>query len=217
MTAQKYSAVCFIMNHGKGADLTAALHRLGVRGATVVPARGTVTGTWASFFCLDEVRRDMVFFVDTYEEAQEILRKGAEQFKLNQRNHGIAFSVPVVGIYGVHDLANREVVSREVADAMWQIIYTVVNKGEAKGVIDAATAAGARGGTIANGRGSASHTGAMLFDFPIEPEKEVVFILATSEKTQAIVDNIHREMRIDEPGRGIMFVMNVEKAYGLLE
>ena len=97
------------------------------------------------------------------------------------------------------------------------MIYTVVNKGDAKSVVDAANAAGARGGTILHGRGSSVHNETTIFDFPIEPEKEMVFVLAPKEKTDDIVASIHEALRIDEPGRGIIFVMNVAEAHGLAE
>lgn len=217
MTMQEYTAVYFIMNHGRGADLTAALHLEGVSGASVIPARGTLHGYWLAMLGLDEVRKDIVFFVDLRENALAIMKKMAEQFKLHKKNHGIAFAIPVVGVYGMRGIDNQAIQEREAKEAMWQIIYTVVNQGESGGVIEAANAAGARGGTIIKGRGSASHTGALLFDFPVEPEKEVIFVLAPKEKTQHIVDSIHHKLRIDEPNRGIIFVMNVEEAYGLIE
>lgn len=45
----------------------------------------------------------------------------------------------------------------------------------------------------------------------------MVFVLAPRTKTAAIVDGIRGALNIDEPGRGIIFVLNVEEAYGLVE
>jgi hypothetical protein len=50
---------------------------------------------------------------------------------------------------------------------------------------------------------------------PIEPEKEIVMILAKSDATETITDAIRDKMRIDEPGRGILFTLGVGAAYGL--
>jgi len=49
----------------------------------------------------------------------------------------------------------------------------------------------------------------------IEPEKEIVLILSEADKTDAIVESIRRDMKIDEPGQGILFVQEVSKTYGL--
>ena len=67
------------------------------------------------------------------------------------------------------------------------------------------------------GRGSASRNTTMIFDFPIEPEKEVVMVLAPQEKVQSIVGAISNKLHIDEPGHGIIFVQDVAAAYGLVE
>lgn len=216
MTTYNYTVVYFVVNHDLSADLSAALHREHIRGASVMPAWGSVQNSVLAFFCLDQVRKDIVFFVEETNLALRLLREMATRFKLAKRNGGIAFALPVCGIYGVRDIPNRQVAQQEAKETMWQAIYTIVNQGDADGVVAAATEAGARGGTILRGRGSAQHTGVRLFDFPIEPEKEVVLVLAPKDKTSEIVANIHAKMKIDEPGRGIIFVMDVAEAYGLV-
>ena len=60
---------------------------------------------------------------------------------------------------------------------MIQAILTVVEKGHAEEVIDAAVQAGSHGGTIINARGSGVHETATLFGLGIEPEKELVICL----------------------------------------
>lgn len=216
MTRPSYSIVYFVVNSDAGSDLIAELHHVDVPGATAMAARGSVNSRLLSLLCLDEVRKEIVFFIDETTRATTVMREMVERFKLAKKHRGIAFSVPLAGIYGARkmkDVSNEE----EVNAVMWQVIYTVVNKGDAKSVIDAANAAGARGGTILHGRGSSVHNETTIFDFPIEPEKEMVFVLAPKEKTDDIVASIHEALRIDEPGRGIIFVMNVAEAHGLAE
>ena len=40
-------------------------------------------------------------------------------------------------------------------------------------------------------------------------------IIAANKDVEQIVNKIHEDMKIDEPGKGIMFVLDVNKAYGL--
>ncbi|WP_332842404.1 P-II family nitrogen regulator [Paraclostridium sp. AKS81] len=49
----------------------------------------------------------------------------------------------------------------------------------------------------------------------IEPEKEIVLIISPSNLTDSIVSSIRDELKINEPGNGIIFVQDVNKAYGL--
>ena len=98
---------------------------------------------------------------------------------------------------------------------MYHAITTIVEKGKAEEVIEAATKAGSKGGTIINGRGSGIHETSKLFSMDIEPEKEIVLILSEAEMTQAIVSSIGERLKINEPGNGIIYVQDVNKTYGL--
>lgn len=98
---------------------------------------------------------------------------------------------------------------------MYQIINTIVEKGQAERVIDAAVSAGSRGGTIINGRGSSIHETARLFGMTIEPEKEIVLILAPVEDVKRIVDTIYEEMDLQAPGNGVVFVQDLARVRGL--
>lgn len=60
-----------------------------------------------------------------------------------------------------------------IENTMYQAVFTVVDKGNAEAVIDAATSAGSRGATIINAKGSGIHENNMLFSMPIEPEKKL--------------------------------------------
>lgn len=98
---------------------------------------------------------------------------------------------------------------------MYHVITTIVDKGKAEDVIDAATKAGSKGGTIINARGSGIHETSKVFSMEIEPEKEIVIILSEADKTEAIVSSIKNELKIEEPGNGIIFVQDVNKTYGI--
>ena len=212
-----YWIMVFVLNHGEGADLSAAFHHEHVSGVTVMPAKGSISNSFLAKLGMREIRKDLVFAIEERERARVLLPQMVERFKLVKKNRGIAYALPITGIYGSHTLNECKVEKEEGEDIMWQVIYTVVDKGGANVVIESAGAAGARGGTILRGRGSASRNTTMIFDFPIEPEKEVVMVLAPQEKVQNIVDAISDKLHIDAPGHGIIFVQDVAAAYGLVE
>ncbi|HHT50608.1 MAG TPA: P-II family nitrogen regulator [Eubacteriaceae bacterium] len=99
---------------------------------------------------------------------------------------------------------------------MYDGIFVIVNKGKAEAVIEAAEYAGSRGGTIISGRGSGIHERATLFSMTIEPEKEIVLIISKKEKTEDIASSINKSLEIENPGNGIMFILDLKKTYGLL-
>ena len=100
---------------------------------------------------------------------------------------------------------------------MYHSITVIVDRGKAEDVIDAATKAGSKGGTIINARGSGIHETSKVFAIEIEPEKEIVLIISKSDKTEDIISSIKEELEIEKPGNGIIFVQNISEVYGLYE
>lgn len=145
--------------------------------------------------------------------ALEVISK---ELKFKKPYHGIAFTIPVSAFLGAgnyHYKNNTE--SAGVSNIMYNSIFVIVDKGKGELVMDVATEAGARGGTIINAWGSGIHETSKVFNMEIEPEKEVVMILSENNITESIVTAIRDELEIDKPGNGIIFIQDVEKTYGI--
>ena len=97
----------------------------------------------------------------------------------------------------------------------YEAIFTIVDKGMSDQVIEAANRAGSTGGTVIHGRGSGTEATAKLFDLKIEPEKDIILILSKSEITQSIVDSIKISIDAEQRGKGIIFVLDVNRVTGL--
>lgn len=97
----------------------------------------------------------------------------------------------------------------------FQLIITIVDKGQCGSVIDSSKAAGAEGATIITGRGSGIHDKAKLFSFNVEPEKDIVLTLVPSNITNKVLEAIINATDLNEPGKGIAFVLDVEKVTGI--
>jgi len=98
-----------------------------------------------------------------------------------------------------------------------ELIVTIVRKGWAEKTINAAKAAGARGGTILHGRGVGVHEQKKLFGLPIEPEKEIILTLIHKEKTNDVLKAIVEAGQLQKPGMGVGFVIDVDKVVGIVE
>lgn len=97
----------------------------------------------------------------------------------------------------------------------FDLIVTIVNRGNASEVVEASKRAGAEGGTILGGRGSGIHETAKLFGVPIEPEKDIVLTLIAHEKTEQVLQAISDQAGLDQAGKGIAFVLDVERTVGI--
>lgn len=97
-----------------------------------------------------------------------------------------------------------------------KLIVTIVKKGWAEKIISAAKCAGARGGTIVQGRGVGVHEQKKLLGIPIEPEKEIILTLVHKDKVTAVLKEIVEAGQLEKPGTGIGFVLDVEKVVGIV-
>ena len=213
--------VCFeliwvIVNFGKGSKVMHAAKKCGVTGGTIILAKGTANDKFADFLGLSDIRKEIVLMVSNKKMTRSALDRLDKKFNFKKSNHGIAFTTGVSEVIGSVGCKATEADREEGGEeAMHCAITAVVDKGKAEDVIDAATAAGSRGGTIINARGSGIHETSKLFFMDIEPEKEIVMILSEKKDAEAIVSSIRQKLDIEEAGKGIIFVQEVSKVYGL--
>ena len=91
------------------------------------------------------------------------------------------------------------------------LLVCIVNAGFSQNVMEAARAAGARGGTIIRGRGSANPEAEEFFNISIQPDKEVVLILVTNEMKDAVMTAVFKNSGLSTDGQGIAFSLPVER------
>jgi nitrogen regulatory protein PII len=207
--------ICIIIDFGLGSKIIKSAKHHGISGATVTLGRGTVNNKIWDFLGLSEIRKEVIFMVAKKETAYVALEELNKEFKFCKPNHGIAFTTSIGTLVGCKNI--KSILENEggVEQSMYQSITVIVDKGKAEEVIDAAVKVGAKGGTILNGRGSGIHETTKLFSIEIEPEKEIVMIVSEVDQTDAIVNSIREELKIDEPGNGIIYIQNVNKTYGI--
>ncbi len=98
----------------------------------------------------------------------------------------------------------------------YELIVTVVNRGFADQVMDAARDAGAHGGTILYARGTGIHEGQKFFGIRIEPEKEVVLTVVGAEEKATIMKAICKGAGLMTEGRGMSFSLPVDDVMGIV-
>lgn len=212
----EFSLIYVIVNYGQGSKVLSSAKRHGVTGGTIFLGKGTVKSRILELLSLTEIRKEIVLMVTENNLVQQVLTALNTEFRFEKPNHGIAFTIPVTNFFGSHDFVEQAFKeSRGVKEPMYNAIFVIVDKGKGETVIEAATEKGARGGTIIHARGSGIHKSIKLFAMEIEPEKEIALILCEHDLTAPIVNHVRTELRIDEPGNGVIFTQGVEQTYGL--
>ncbi len=96
-------------------------------------------------------------------------------------------------------------------DTKYELIVCIINAGFSQSVAEAATKAGARGGTVVKGRGTANPEAEEFFNISIQPNKEVVLILVSSDIKDAVLRAIYKESGLYTDGQGIAFSLPVNR------
>ncbi len=216
------SRLCVIVPCGQGSRVLRIARRCGINGGTIMIAHGSYRRNRVlNLLGLNETRNELVLMVAGKAACDRAMLAIYDELHLEKPNHGIAFSIAVRYVAGIHrdNSLDQSPTSRASGGNgnVYHLITVIVDNGRAQDVISSAESAGSGGGTILNARGSGIHERAKLFTMEIEPEKEVVMILSQRDKTEAITKQIRADLEIDKPGRGIIFVQDVDNACGLRE
>lgn len=212
------SLFCVIVDFGKASKMLKELKKLGASGGTFFLGKGTANNHLLDILGLTEIRKE-IFLIATEAYKEDIFFEGLNRkFHLDKANHGIAFSMSLKYCLGLRSFISEENLNNhEVKNVEYEAIFTIVDKGLSEEVLQAAKSAGATGGTVIHGRGSGSQEKGILFNIEIEPEKEIILILSPVDKAKDIVNSIKEELDIEDPGKGIIFALDVNKTLGLFK
>ena len=98
----------------------------------------------------------------------------------------------------------------------YKLIAAILPKGTTGEVMDAAKEAGAEGGTILLARGTGVNEANRFFGISVRSERELLLILVEQERARTVLDAVVRAGRLDEPARGIAFVLSVDEVTGIV-
>ena len=209
-----YELFCLIVNFGTGSRVLKIARNNGISGGTISLAKGTVASRLLEILDISDTRKEVVMMISEQKRAYDALEALNRELALQKPNHGVAFSVSVAGLVGMRKI-NYNKHREGSGNTMNSAIFVIVDRGNAEEVVDAAKTAGARGATVINARGSGIHETQMLFNMEIEPEKEIVLILAQKDIVAPVVSSIREKTKLDEPGNGVLFVLDVNQIYGV--
>jgi nitrogen regulatory protein PII len=99
----------------------------------------------------------------------------------------------------------------------FECILCIVNAGFSENVMDAAKAAGARGGTVLHARGTGAKEAETFFGITVQEEKEMVMILVPAEIKADVLHTLYHAVGLNTPGQGIAFSLPVDEVVGIGE
>lgn len=186
-----------------------------------ISSTGTASSSLMEYFGLVNNKREIIMAIIPEIFEGNILYDLCIKFKMNEPGKGMAFTVRLVS--GSKCLINHEskkIPKEEIymkEDKKYELIISIVSEGHGSLCMDAAKKAGAGGGTLINGIGLGSKEATKLLGITIEPEKDVVLILAESSQKRKIMEEINEAIGLSTEGAGISFSIPVENTIGLTD
>ena len=212
-----------IVDRGRGDKVAEVYQRHHVAVQLVTHGRGTATSKIMDVLGLDEPEKDSVLSLVPGALSREILRALEEELHFTRPGAGIAFSILLSGIstaahsrvtHGRLELCLPQE-ENSMTSEQHELIVAVTDADGVDIVMDAARAAGARGGTVARAREVCSETAQKLFGLPIQPEKELVLILVPAGIRQTVMQAICDTVAQQTPQRAFTFSLPVSGVLGL--
>ena len=217
----KISLIITIVNRGRGEKAAEIAGRYGGLFNLCMLGRGTADSVLLDYLGLGETEKDVMLSALASAKAPLLLSELSAGLELARNGNGIAFTIPASSVGGpktMHFLAGRDTEACEEEEIMnekkCELILTVVSRGLADLVMEAAKEHGATGGTILHARGTGIHEAEKFFGIPITPEKEVVMILAKKECKRAIMQAVCEKAGLSTEAHGISFSLPVNDVVG---
>ncbi|TMN22156.1 P-II family nitrogen regulator [Lentibacillus cibarius] len=227
VTIQGQKLLITIVHKDKAKKVVQASRNAGAQGGTTILGEGFRLNEKKRVLGIPVERERAVILTLVSDEIFGDVRNAIiDSVRLDKPRHGIGFVIDTKQIAGINHLLGwngegAETVKEGAADTMseqnvlYDLIITIVNRGDSERVVDATRKAGAEGGTILHGRGTGVHEKAKLFNIMIEPEKEMVLTLIDRSKTKEVLQTINEDAELKKPGKGIAFVLEVDSTVGI--
>lgn len=202
-----------IVGRNRGEKLVSISKKVGARGGTIALGRTTGSNRLLQAFCLADMQQDVVFTLMGAEAPAVIAAVKAAAAAAPRKLGGVAVLLDVSGML-LRRGSQLEVqlhTGREKMESGHKLISIIVNDGHAEDVMATARKAGASGGTILTARGTGTEEDVKFFCISLVPEKEMLLIVAPSDKVAPILDAVRNIKDLCEPGGGIAYTLDVEE------
>ncbi len=195
-----YSAVYVIVDRGKGKTVIEVSQNAGYYGGTILRAHGSANRLNLVLDMHVEPEKEIVLIVVGRNRVNQLTGLLYEHFNLGEANTGILYVADINKMVGIFQEEEKEHPAGSKGYTGSYLIMAKVMYGSSGRIIKAANAAGATGATILKARGEKLHGKGGLFDFKIEPEEELVLIIAGEAKAEAIGRAIYDELKTIKSG-----------------
>ena len=215
----RLSLLTIIANHLDEEHYIEFLSNQNTRFKNIIHARGTASNSVLEYFGLDEIKKVIIISIVPFNLSKVVLKnlKEDKKININEPGNGIAFTIPLSSAskYMLDRYQEIETEDIEMKPSNQHLIVTIANEGSAESIMSAAKKAGATGGTTIDGRGLEPNQIVKVLGLALEPEKDIVLILAPDDKKTKIMERINEKCGSHTQHAGLCFALPVEFVVGI--
>ena len=181
---------------------------------------GTAVQSMLDLLGIESNEKWVVLSTATEEKTAARIEAQKRRLHIGVPGHGIVVAVPVKSIGGGKTVAyltgeeNASVKTTPPGSYAYELIIVVAREGQTDLVMNAARAAGARGGTVLHGKGTGAKSDPKFHNISIAEEKEVILIVSKSEEKSEIMRSILKKAGPDTPAGAIVFSLPATEVAG---
>ena len=167
-------------------------------------ARGTATSEHLSLHNLDRSEKAVVSTVTDAAGVRRLMRQAKLKLYIDIPGNGIMMAIPLKSVAGGRTLAY--LTGGKVV---------ILNEGYSELVMDAARAAGARGGTVLHAKGTGAAVSEKFLGVSLAQEKDMVYIVASSKQKAEIMRSVSQNAGTGTKAGAICFTLPISEVAGL--
>lgn len=181
---------------------------------------GTAVQSMLDLLGIESNEKWVVLSTATEGKTAALIEAQKRRLHIGVPGHGIVVAVPVKSIGGGKTVAyltgeeNASVKTTPPGSYAYELIIVVAREGQTDLVMNAARAAGARGGTVLHGKGTGAKSDPKFHNISIAEEKEVILIVSKSEEKSEIMRSILKKAGPDTPAGAIVFSLPATEVAG---
>ncbi len=187
---------------------------------------GTASSEILDYLGLGSTKKNIIISTISEYQINHVFSLLKTKMHFDKPGKGVAFTIPVTSISCIMQHLDEVQINDKLAkfdcevnqvkqDKQHELIIAIITEGYSDEAMDAAKAAGAKGGTLVHAKGLGSAEAAKFLGITIQPEKELILIIAEHENKVAIMESINKAVGLHTPGKGIMFAIPVDDTVGL--
>ena len=182
--------------------------------------RGTATSEFTDLLGIGATEKAVILCIEQPVRIPVLMTEIRKKIGVNRPGAGVAFTIPLSAINNpilraFSPVEEPDRVDRRSGGFPNALIYSVINRGYSDEFMNTARKAGASGGTVLSARYKALDGAVKFFGISVQEEREIIFILTSKGKKDAIMQAVSTAHGLDSKAQGLIFSLPVDRAMSL--